>query len=593
MRRFLAVLTLCAVLLTGCSREYPDRITTPSEEPIESDAPASVSDETEASEKAPAENTAEPVRSVSEQASGTPAETSVLVSETPAFVPETPGVSPAAGEKVSESVTAQASAAEKRTEKPSASASAELSAYSTAYEGREQTSEFNYGEALQKSILFYDLQRSGRLPDGFRCNWRGDSCLNDGKDAGLDLSGGFFDAGDHVKFNLPMSYTCAMLAWSVIEDREAYEQSGQLPYILDNIRWGNDYFIKCHPEANVYYYQVGDGGADHGWWGSAEVIEVQMSRPSYKVDLQNGGSTVAASTAASLAACAVVFADSDPAYAKACLKHARELYDYAETVKSDSGYTAANGFYSSHNGFADQLAWAAYWLAEATGESGYLEKSKSWLSQSGDNEKWAHCWDDVSYGTALLLAEKTGEQTFRERIERHLDYWVSGIAYTPKGLAWLDTWGALRYSTTTAYLAAVYADGSACPPAKKETYQRFAKKQIDYALGSSGRSFVVGYGENPPKNPHHRTAHGAYTNNIGEPAETRHILFGALVGGPDSGDGYTDDRNNYTNNEVACDYNAGFTGALAKLYGTYGGKTLVNFGAVEKTDGEELYAEAA
>ena len=585
MKRLLAVFTVCAVLLTGCSQNYPDRITTPTEE-------------TDASPENTAETSPNASETTSETAESLPSETSGSVPETSGSVPETSGSAPemsgsapeTTGSAPSVTTEAQTSTAVKKTETPSAAG--KLSAYSTKYEGREQSSEFNYGEALQKSVLFYDLQRSGDLPDDFRCNWRGDSCLNDGKDAGLDLSGGFFDAGDHVKFNLPMSYTCAMLAWSVLEDRESYTESGQLSYILDNIRWGNDYFIKCHPEANVYYYQVGDGGADHGWWGSAEVIEAQMSRPSYKVDLQNGGSTVAASTAASLASCAVVFKDSDPGYSQTCLKHARELFNYAETVKSDSGYTAANGFYSSHSGFNDQLAWAAYWLYEATGESGYLEKSKNWLSQTGDNEKWAHCWDDVSYGTALLLAEKTGEQTYKDRIERHLDYWVSGITYTPKGLAWLDMWGALRYSTTTAFLAAVYADGSACAPAKKDEYRNFAKKQIDYALGSSGQSYVVGYGKNPPKNPHHRTAHGAYTNNIAEPAETRHILFGALVGGPDSGDGYTDDRSNYTNNEVACDYNAGFTGALAKLYKTYGGKTLADFGAVEKADEEELYAEA-
>ena len=469
-----------------------------------------------------------------------------------------------------------------------------LSSDSGVFEGRKQTSDYNYGEALQKSIMFYDLQRTGDLPDNFRCNWRGDSCLNDGSEVGLDLSGGFLDAGDNVKFNLPMSYTTAVLAWSVIEDRASYEESGQLSYILDNIRWGNDYFIKCHPEPDVYYYQVGDGNADHSWWGAAECVETQMKLPCYKVDLNNGGSTVAAGTAASLASCAVVFKDSDPAYSELCLKHAKELYNYAEKVKSDSGYTAANGFYTSHSGFKDELAWAAIWLYKATGEKSWLDKAESYYKESGGGDyKWAFCWDDKSFGTALMLAKETGSQTYKDRIEQHLDYWCSGIKYTPKGLAWLDQWGALRYSTTTAFLAAVYADSSVCPEGKKNGYKDFAKKQIDYALGSSGRSYVIGYGENYPKNPHHRTAHGSWTNNIGEPSQTRHILYGALVGGPDSNDGYTDDRNNYVNNEVACDYNAGFTGALAKLYKTYGGQTLKDFGAIEQPDGEELYAESS
>jgi len=37
--------------------------------------------------------------------------------------------------------------------------------------------DFNYGEALQKAIMFYEFQRSGKLPENKRNNWRGDSVL--------------------------------------------------------------------------------------------------------------------------------------------------------------------------------------------------------------------------------------------------------------------------------------------------------------------------------------------------------------------------------------------------------------------------------
>lgn len=77
---------------------------------------------------------------------------------------------------------------------------------------------------------------------------------------------------------------------------------------------------------------------------------------------------------------------------------------------------------------------------------------------------------------------------------------------------------------------------------------------------------------------------------MSEPNYHRHVLYGALVGGPDASDGYSDTVNDYCKNEVACDYNAGFTGALAKMYKKYGGQTLKNFGAVEQV-GEEMYVE--
>jgi hypothetical protein len=42
------------------------------------------------------------------------------------------------------------------------------------------TVSFNYSDALAKSILFYEGQRSGKLPPDQRMTWRGDSALNDG-----------------------------------------------------------------------------------------------------------------------------------------------------------------------------------------------------------------------------------------------------------------------------------------------------------------------------------------------------------------------------------------------------------------------------
>lgn len=101
---------------------------------------------------------------------------------------------------------------------------------------------YNYVEVLQKSLLFYEAQRSGKLPKSNRLNWRGDSGLEDGKDVGHDLTGGRYDAGDHVKFGLPMAYSAAVLAWTVYEYREAYEEAELLDDILDQIRWATDYF---------------------------------------------------------------------------------------------------------------------------------------------------------------------------------------------------------------------------------------------------------------------------------------------------------------------------------------------------------------
>lgn len=43
-------------------------------------------------------------------------------------------------------------------------------------------------------LYFYDAQRSGKLVNN-RVGWRNDSAMKDGRDVGIDLSGGFYDAG--------------------------------------------------------------------------------------------------------------------------------------------------------------------------------------------------------------------------------------------------------------------------------------------------------------------------------------------------------------------------------------------------------------
>lgn len=46
---------------------------------------------------------------------------------------------------------------------------------------------FDYGDALSKSLLYFESQRSGRLPHNQRVNWRDHSGLTDGLDQGVSL----------------------------------------------------------------------------------------------------------------------------------------------------------------------------------------------------------------------------------------------------------------------------------------------------------------------------------------------------------------------------------------------------------------------
>nr|GEY13454.1 endoglucanase 5 [Tanacetum cinerariifolium] len=115
---------------------------------------------------------------------------------------------------------------------------------------------FDYGQAVDKSLLFFEAQRSGKLPNNQRVKWRGDSGLHDGYQQKVNLVGGYYDAGDHVKFGLPMAYTVTMLSWGAIEYGLSMKDLNQMGHVLSAIKWGTDYFLKAHTQPNVLWGQV-------------------------------------------------------------------------------------------------------------------------------------------------------------------------------------------------------------------------------------------------------------------------------------------------------------------------------------------------
>ena len=82
----------------------------------------------------------------------------------------------------------------------------------------------------------------------------------DGSGQNVDLSGGFYDAGDNIKFGFPGAFTITVLSWSVIEYSAKYEAMGELDHVKDIIKWGTDYMLKTFnasaPSIDVLWAQV-------------------------------------------------------------------------------------------------------------------------------------------------------------------------------------------------------------------------------------------------------------------------------------------------------------------------------------------------
>ncbi len=447
-----------------------------------------------------------------------------------------------------------------------------------------QQGQFRYGEALQKNFLFYEANRSGDLGADNRLEWRSDSTLNDGSTVGRDLEGGYFDAGDHVKFGQPMAASVNMLAWGGVEYTDAYKQSGQFDELLDAVKWGTDYFLKAHETSNgqtsKLWVQVGEGGGgnDHGYWGAPETVEANTTRNAFAIDPANPGSDVAASTSSAFAAASMLFRGVDDQYADQLLKNAKQLYDFAETYqgKYSDSVGAANPFYTSWSGYGDELASGAAWLHKATGEQSYLTKAEDhFKGKVGSLGDWSWAVDDHSYGAAVILAQESADPYFKGQVEGWLDKWMSGnskIKYTSGGFAHRARWGSVPVTSSAAYLAELYSD----TVAEDSRYSDFANNQVDYILGDNpaNLSYMVGFGDNYPERTHHR---GSSPNLAGQPtAIQENILYGAVVGGPDSPDDFAhnDRRDDWVTNEVGISYNAPLASALIQQYDNLGGDPL-------------------
>ncbi|KAK7259897.1 hypothetical protein RIF29_25512 [Crotalaria pallida] len=458
----------------------------------------------------------------------------------------------------------------------------------------------NYGEALAKSLLFFQGQRSGRLPQDQQIKWRSNSALYDGHQANVDLSGGYYDAGDNVKFNFPMAFTTTMLSWGTIEYGKRMG-----PHIKEArvaIRWATDYLLKCATSTpGKLYVGVGDPNVDHKCWERPE--DMDTARTVYWVSSKNPGSDVAAETAAALAAASIVFRKVDPTYSKMLLRTAQNVYQFALQYQgsySDSLGSAACPFYCSYSGFKDELLWGAAWLFRATNGVKYYNLVKS---LGFDDQPDIFSWDNKYAGAHVLLSRRAllnGDKNF-DQYKQEAENFIckilpnnpsSSTQYTQGGLMYKLPDSNLQYVTSITYLLTTYSKYMA---ARKHTFncgnvvvtpntiRSVAKRQVDYILGENPlrMSYMVGFGPNFPKRIHHRGSSlpsvAAHPQSLGcqggfdpfyhSSNPNPNILVGAIVGGPNQNDGFPDDRSDYSHSEPTTYINGAIVGPLAYFAG--------------------------
>ncbi|GKD04191.1 endoglucanase 12, partial [Tanacetum coccineum] len=276
-----------------------------------------------------------------------------------------------------------------------------------------------YTEALHKALMFFNAQKSGKLPKNNGFKWRGNSGLQDGAtatDVKGGLVGGYYDAGDNAKFHFPMSFAMTMLSWSVIEYEHKYKSINKYDHTRELIKWGTDYLLRTFNSSGSIidhiYGQVGgsqNGSTtpdDHNCWERPEDMDYERSTQRI-----TSGPDLAGEMAAALASASIVFKD-DTKYSQKLLHGAATVWTFAQDRGKNSTYSKDNAFiepYYNSSGYYDEYMWGSAWMYYATGNSSYLltatneEISRNAKALADKPSQRVLSWDNKLPAAMLLL----------------------------------------------------------------------------------------------------------------------------------------------------------------------------------------------
>lgn len=427
----------------------------------------------------------------------------------------------------------------------------------------------NWEDMQKKTIRFFRYQRAGLK--GEQChnpyyesitsNW---PHQNDSYN-GNDLSGGWYDAGDFVKFGLPFSSSVYILlkgydvfpnAYSDHDSWDKFDVKDGIPDILNEVKFATDYIIKAVINNNTVVYDIGDGDADHtcplnGCGGPTNSSSVG-NRPVRLAD----GADVPGLYAASLALMSQLYRKYDSTYADLCLKKAKEAYQ-AGWAKRSKGVSSQYGeFYHSSktpSGFIwhDKMMAGAIELYRVTKDQQYLDNLNI-LRENTDV-----MFNNIGYTNVAPLVSFELWRQFQEQpgdLFANVAFLLSKVIDNPaipnmNGVYFNQQWGMAGATACAALTAAL-----AYIVDPKDSYLEFAEKQLKWVSGedaASRQSWIVGYNGGPTA-VHHRNA--IWKGILPE---------GALISGPNADGTWSRSAEDYKHTEVALDYNAGIPGAIA------------------------------
>lgn len=421
-----------------------------------------------------------------------------------------------------------------------------------------------YQNALSTVLDFFHSQRCGDTDPILHkpCH------LND-SNAAIDVSGGWHDAGDYIKYMITTTFavvemlTAADYAYSYGFDNAMDDSSPKngIPDLLDESRIGLDWILKMTADykSGNYYYQV-SGEEDHEGWRLPEDDDLARDKGKTRSLHKGWGGNILGRSIAALAIASRIYKQYDLEFASNCLERAEGLFGDRENYTNSQPAIPVH-FYNERE-WLDDMVLGASELYLATGKSEYSNYAKENLKKLKGSDIG---WNGSDYlAFASCYKAKIEDEFCLDKMKNSLEDLVINSNNDPYYLSSGYAWGTTAIFTADGQKAIMYyyltSDSS---------YLNLAIAQRDYLMGRNnwGISFVVGLGSVYPINAH------SQLNNLAG------LQRGAVVGGPAEKSSwervfpnlkieddryeqfqseiiYYDNQEDYYCNEVALDYAA-------------------------------------
>ena len=297
--------------------------------------------------------------------------------------------------------------------------------------------------------------------------------------------GGWYDAGDYLKFTLTTAYTTYNLLRAYEEnpsffDYKLYSKS-QLVDILDEAKFGLDYLSRCLVNDSTFIFQIGDS-RDHNLGNRLPADDTNEHRYAFC----SMSRTHMAFTSAALAVGARLFTKIDSTLANEYLNLAEKLYNLSEEHKGVYWYQKDHEIFYADKSPFDNLLLASAELANTTKKKEYERKVQYYSSMSGRGY-WAS-WSEFN----MIAHARAGK--FCSRSNNYLISDIEGfenIALAPENIWKMPheyTWGSLYSFFNVAYASLLHDNLT-----QTNKFGYLAQEVVDYTFGKNnwGVSFIA------------------------------------------------------------------------------------------------------